>query len=305
MEQFTNANGIEICYETFGDKNNPTVLFVMGLGAQMIAWPDIYMNGMVEAGYHVVRYDNRDVGLSQKFDDAGMPDFQALVQDLVAGKTPEVPYYLADMAADGIGLMDALGIDNAHIIGASMGGMIVQQMVIDAPERVTSMVSIMSTTGDPSVPQATEEAMAVLTTPAPDTDDIEVLVDHAMKNRKVIGGDGFEDNIEEARAMAARIIKRSVYPIGAARQRAGIMASGSRTEALKSVTVPTLVIHGDNDPLVRVEGGIHTAETIPGARLEILEGMGHASFPRYQQRILAFLSDHATAHEPTRANAAE
>ena len=305
MEQFTKANGIEICYETFGDKGNPTVLFVMGLGAQMIAWPDIYMNGMVEAGYHVVRYDNRDVGLSQKFDDAGMPDFQALVKDLVAGKTPEVPYYLADMAADGISLMDALGIDKAHIIGASMGGMIVQQMVIDAPERVTSMVSIMSTTGDPSVPQATEEAMAVLTTPAPDTNDIEVLVDHAMKNRRVIGGDGFEDNIEEARTLAARIIKRSVYPVGAARQRAGIMASGSRTEALKSVTVPTLVIHGDNDPLVRVEGGIHTAETIPGARLEILEGMGHASFPRYQQRILALLSDHATAHEPTRANAAE
>ncbi len=305
MEQFTKANGIEICYETFGDKGNPTVLFVMGLGAQMIAWPDIYMNGMVEAGYHVVRYDNRDVGLSQKFDGAGMPDFQALVKDLVAGKTPEVPYYLADMAADGIGLMDALGIDKAHIIGASMGGMIVQQMAIDAPERISSMVSIMSTTGDPSVPQATEEAMAVLTTPAPDTDDIEILVDHAMKNRKVIGGDGFEDNIEEARAMAARIIKRSVYPIGAARQRAGIMASGSRTEALKSVTVPTLVIHGDKDPLVRVEGGIHTAETIPEARLEILEGMGHASFPRYQQRILALLSDHATAHEPTRANAAE
>lgn len=145
----------------------------------------------------------------------------------------------------------------------------------------------------------------MLTTPAPDTDDLEVLVDHAMKNRKVIGGDGFEDNLEEGRAMAARIIKRSVYPVGAARQRAGIMASGSRTEALKSVSTPTLVIHGDNDPLVRVEGGIHTAETIPGARLEILEGMGHASFPRYQPRVLALIADHASAHEPTRANAAE
>lgn len=157
VEQFTKANGIEICYETFGDKSNPTVLFVMGLGAQMIAWPDAYMTGMVEAGFHVVRYDNRDVGLSQKYDEAGMPDFQALIMDLAAGRAPEVPYTLADMAADGIGLMDALDIDKAHIVGASMGGMIVQQMVINAPERVTSMVSIMSTTGDPSVPQATEE----------------------------------------------------------------------------------------------------------------------------------------------------
>ena len=295
MEQMIKANGIDICYETYGDKNNPTVLFVMGLGGQMIAWPEMYMTGLVDAGFHVVRYDNRDVGLSQKFDDAGMPDFEGLVKDLFADVTPSVPYKLADMSADGIGLLDALGIDKAHIVGASMGGMIVQQMAIDNPQRLLSMTSIMSTTGDPSVPQATQEAMDVLTQPAPKSDDIDVQVDHALKNRKVIGGEGFRDDAD-VRALTAAIIKRQFYPVGAARQRAGIMASGPRTQALKSVTTPTLVIHGDKNPLVPVEGGIHTAETIPGAKLEILEGMGHAQFPLYQPRVLGLITDHVKAN---------
>ena len=291
MEQVIKANGIDICYETFGDSSNPSVLFVMGLGAQMIAWPQTFVDGLVNSGFHVVRYDNRDVGLSHKFDDAGMPDFETIISDLMAGKKPEVPYNLADMSADGIGLMSALGIDKAHVVGASMGGMIVQQMAIDHPERLSSMTSIMSTTGDPSLPQATQEAMEVLMQPAPATDDIEAQVDHSLKNRKVIGGDGFSDD-EAARELTRLIINRQFYPVGTGRQRAGIMASGSRTEALKSITTPTLVLHGDKDPLVPVEGGIHTAEVIPGARLEILEGMGHAMFPHYQPRLLDFITGH-------------
>lgn len=302
MEQMTKANGIDICFETFGEATNPTVLFVMGLGAQMLAWPEMLINGVVDAGFHVVQYDNRDVGRSHKFDEAGLPDFDALIKDLLSGNRPQVPYYLEDMAADGIGLLDALGIEKAHIVGASMGGMIVQQMAIDSGDRVTSMTSIMSTTGDPSVPQASQEAMDVLTTPAPQTDDVDVLLDFSMKNREVIGGDGFVDD-EEVRAHTLRMMERSTYPVGMARQRAGIMASGPRTEALKSVTTPTLVIHGDKDPLVRVEGGKHTAQTIPGAQLEILEGMGHAMYPMYQPRILELIREFATGHEPALAAA--
>lgn len=291
MEQHINANGIDICYESFGNKENSTVLFVMGLGAQMVAWPEPLITGLVDAGFHVVRYDNRDVGLSQKFDSAGLPDFESLVADLMAGKKPDSPYYLSDMAADGLGLLDALGISQAHVVGASMGGMIVQQMAIEAPERLLTMTSIMSSTGDPSVPSATEEAMAVLMLPPPDTGDINELVTHSLKNRKVIGGDGFVDD-EAARSLAAATIERQNYPVGVARQRAAIMSSGPRTEALKKVNVPTLVLHGDKDPLIPVEGGMHTAETIPGAKLEILEGMGHALFPMYQPRVLELIKSH-------------
>jgi len=291
MEQMIKANGIDICYETFGESSNPTVLFVMGLGGQMIGWPARYMQGVSEAGYHVIRYDNRDVGLSQKFDDAGAPDFQALVKDKTAGKTPNVPYLLADMAADGIGLLDALGIDRAHVIGVSMGGMIVQQMAIDHEPRLLSMTSIMSNTGDPSLPGPTQEALEILTTPPPVSDDIEAQITHAMNNRKVIGGDGFVDD-DAVRKLSADIISRQFYPVGTARQRAGIMASSSRTDALKNIGVPTLVIHGDKDPLVPVEGGILTAETIPGARLEIMPGMGHAQYPLYQDRVLTLMIEH-------------
>ena len=294
MEQMIKANGIDICYETFGESSNPTILFVMGLGAQMIAWPQLYMSELVDAGFHVVRYDNRDVGLSTKFEEAGMPDFEALIADLMAGKTPAVPYKLSDMAQDGIGLLDALKIDKAHVIGASMGGMIVQQMAIDHADRLLSMVSIMSTTGDPSLPSATQAAMDVLTQPGPAADEIDLLVEHNLKNRKVIGGDGFTDD-QEARDQTRKIIERQFYPIGAARQRAGIMASGSRTESLKTVSIPTLVVHGDKDPLVPVEGGIHTAEMIPGAKLEIQKGMGHALFPQYQVPVLDLIKAHVRA----------
>ena len=294
MEQMTKANGIDICYETFGDSSNPTVLFVMGLGAQMIAWPELLLAGLVDAGFHVVLYDNRDVGLSTKFEAAGMPDFEALFADLMAGKAPAVPYKLADMAQDGIGLLDALEIEKAHVIGASMGGMIAQQMAIDDAHRLLSMVSIMSTTGDPSLPSATQAAIDVLTQPGPAADEIDLLVDHNLKNQRVIGGDGFSDD-QEARDQTRAIIERQFYPIGAARQRAGIMASGSRTESLKTVTVPTLVIHGDKDPLVPVEGGIHTAEVIPGAKLEIQKGMGHALFPQYQAPVLELIKAHISA----------
>ena len=291
MEQMIKANSIDICYETFGESSNPAVLFVSGLGGQLLGWPDRYMQGASEAGYHVIRYDNRDVGLSKKFDEAGTPDFHTVVKDKAAGKTPNVPYILADMAADGIGLLDALGIARAHLIGVSIGGMIVQQMAIGHESRLLSMTSIMSNTGDPSLPGPTPEALAVLTTPPPASDDIDSLISRLIINRKAIGGDGFVDD-DAARKLAADTIARQFYPVGTARQRAGIMASPSRTEILKNISVPTLVIHGDKDPLVPLEGGILTAETIPGARMEILPGMWHAQYPLYQERVLALMLKH-------------
>lgn len=297
-EKFIQANGIEICYETMGNAAHPTILFVMGYGAQMLAWPDPLLEGLVGSGFHVVRYDNRDVGLSEKIDTGGDPDIGSLLTALAEGKTPDAPYFLSDMAADGMGLLDALGIDKAHIVGASMGGMIVQQMAIDHGNRLNSMTSIMSTTGDPSVPQASEEAIIALQTPAPDNANMDDLVDFSMKNREVIGGDGFIDD-EESRANTRMMLERQIHAEGRARQYAAILSSGSRAESLKSVSTPTLVIHGSKDPLVRVEGGIHTAEVIPGARLEVLDGMGHAMYPDYLPRIIGLIKDFATTHEPT------
>ena len=291
MEQMIKANSIDICYETFGESSNPAVLFVSGLGGQLLGWPARYMQGASEAGYHVIRYDNRDVGLSKKFDEAGASDFHTVVKDKAAGKTPNVPYILADMAADGIGLLDALGIARAHLTGVSMGGMIVQQMAIGHESRLLSLTSIMSNTGDPSLPGPTPEALAVLTTPPPASDDIDSLISRLIINRKAIGGDGFVDD-DAARKLAAATIARQFYPVGTARQRAGIMASPSRTEILKNISIPTLVIHGDKDPLVPLEGGILTAETIPGARMEILPGMWHAQYPLYQERVLALMLKH-------------
>lgn len=295
-EKFIQANGIEICYETLGDASHPTILFVMGYGAQMLAWPDPVLEGLATAGFHVVRYDNRDVGLSQKIDEAGAPDVMGIMGDMAAGKLPKAPYFLSDMAADGIGLLDALEIDTAHVVGASMGGMIVQQMAIDSADRLSSMTSIMSTTGDPSVPQASEEAIVALQEPAPANATMDELVAFSMRSRQVIGGDGFVDD-DETRANTRLMLERQIHPEGRDRQYAAIIASGPRTDALRSVGTPTLVIHGSNDPLVRVEGGIHTAEVIPGARLEILEGMGHAMYPVYQPRVLELIRAFASTHE--------
>lgn len=293
MEQFADIGGLRLCYETRGDASQPTLLLVMGLGAQMVAWPDEMVDALAETGFHVVRYDNRDVGRSDKFDDYGMPDFGALVEEIRAGVTPpKAPYYLKDMAADGMALLDHLGIEKAHVVGASMGGMIAQQMAIDFPERLLTLTSIFSTTSDPSLPQATQEAMDFLTQPYPNTDDMDAMVDHSVAGRKIIGGDGFEDT-PEVRANHRMILERSFYPVGSARQRAAIMASGSRADALTSVATPTLVIHGDKDPLVRVEGGIHTADVMPNARLEILEGMGHALYPRYLPKVIDLIVSHA------------
>jgi pimeloyl-ACP methyl ester carboxylesterase len=268
------ANGIEICHDTFGDRTAPPLLLVMGLAAQMIAWDETFCEQLAARGYFVIRFDNRDIGLSTKFPQHGTPDLMALLGQALLGKPVTASYTLRDMAADAVGLLDALGIRRAHVVGASMGGAIGQEMAIHFPDRLLTLTSIMSSTGDPSLPQATPEATAVLLSPPPK--DRESYFEAYKRTWSVLRGPGFP--LDEAKDLerAARAWERGLNPPGVARQLAAILASGSRTAALAAVRVPTLVIHGDADPLVRHEGGVATAKAIPGARLLTIKGMGHA-----------------------------
>ena len=267
------ANGIEIEYETFGDPADPTLLLVMGLGGQMILWPEELCSDLAARGLHVVRFDNRDVGRSTWLEQAGMPDVAGALGAALQGRPIPAPYLLRDMAADAVGLLDALGVDIAHVVGASMGGMIAQTLAIEHPARVRTLTSIMSTTGHPGLPQARPEAMAVLLTPPPA--DRAGSLDAAVRTWRTIGSPGFPFDEAEVRRRAALAFDRGVNPPGVARQLVAILASGSRREALRGVRAPTLVIHGLADPLVPVEGGRDTAQAVPGAELLEFEGMGH------------------------------
>jgi pimeloyl-ACP methyl ester carboxylesterase len=266
------SNGIEIAYETHGDPADEPLLLVMGLGAQLIAWPMELVDALLDRGFHVIRYDNRDVGLSTKFEDDGGTEVMAQFMAAMQGQPVEAPYLLTDMAADGIGLLDHLGIDSAHIVGASMGGMIVQTMAIEHPTRVRTLTSIMSTTGDSDVGQPTPEAIQALLSPVAITRD--EAIDRSVETSKIIGGPEHFDEAN-ARKRAEESYDRCFNPQGTARQLLGILASGSRAEGLAKLDVPTLVIHGEVDPLVTLSGGQRTAELIPGAELLVLEEMGH------------------------------
>jgi pimeloyl-ACP methyl ester carboxylesterase len=292
------ANSIDIEYDTFGDRSASPLLLVMGLGAQMIAWDEEFCGLLADRGHYVVRYDNRDAGLSTRMESAGMPNIAAAMEARSQGRPVEnAPYTLNDMASDGVGLMDALEIGAAHIVGASMGGMIVQAMAINHPERVLTLTSIMSTTGRPDLPPAREEAMAVLVTPAPN--EREANIEHRVKSSLVIGSKRHHDEAG-VRAMAARSFDRAHYPVGMARQMVGIMASAPRHEALGAVRVPTLVIHGADDPLVPVEGGKDTAASVPGAELLILQDMGH-DLPRPLWPVIVEAIARNTSRVPARA----
>ncbi len=267
------ANGVALEYEDHGDPAAPPMLLVMGLGAQLTLWPIELVEALVECGFRVIRYDNRDIGLSQKIEGAKAPGFIRHMLMKRLGLNPRVPYTLADMAADGAGLLDALGIARAHVVGASMGGMIAQHIAFSHPEKVLSLTSIMSTTGNPKLPPAQKTAITALTK-RPASMDEEVLVAHAMTVGRTIGSPAMIDE-ERLRASATLNVRRSVYPAGMPRQLAAIIADGCRRERLAGVRAPTLVIHGEADPLVPLAGGEDTAAHIPGARLETIAGMGH------------------------------
>ncbi|KAF0104416.1 MAG: Lipase/esterase [Rhodospirillaceae bacterium] len=268
------ANGIEIEYETFGSRTDPALLLIMGLGAQLTLWPESLCEGLAGQGFFVVRYDNRDVGLSTDFDAAGLPDLMGAFARLMKGETVDAPYLLSDMAADATGLLDALELDRAHMVGGSMGGMIAQVVAATYPERTRSLVSIMSTSGRYGLPAGKPEAVAMLSA-QPEGTEREQLIAHGMRLRTVISGPGYPTEPAAMRALVERNIDRRYYPPGAARQYLAIMASGPRVELLKTVKVPTLVLHGEDDPLLPVECGRDVAALVPGARIETFPGWGH------------------------------
>lgn len=264
------ANGIELAYETFGERDAPPLLLIAGLGAQLINFPEGFCRELADRGHFAVRFDNRDAGESTHLDDAGKPDLRAI---LAEGDTSTAPYALTDMAADAVGLLDALGIDSVHLVGVSMGGMIAQTVAAHHPERVRSLTSIMSTTGERSVSQSTPEAAAVLTSPPSRTR--EEAIERAPEIGRVLGSPGFPLDEEALRERAALAWDRGVNPAGFARQLGAIYRSGDRTEMLRSLGVPTLVIHGEDDPLIPIAGGRATAVAVAGAELVTIPGMGH------------------------------
>lgn len=269
MARGVGPDRLDIAYERFGDPGLPPVLLLMGLGTQMLGWPDGFCEALVARGLHVIRFDNRDIGLSSHMSDASAPDLAAIFR----GDTSSASYTLSDMAGDTVGLLRSLGLESAHLVGGSMGGMIAQTMAIEHPDRVRSLTSIMSTTGDPAVGQSTQEALAALLSPPAATR--EAAIERTLSILRVIGSPGFELDEADVRWRTGLAYDRANDPVGVSRQFAAIAASGDRTAALRSVSVPTLVVHGADDPLVNVSGGRATAAAIPGAELVVLDGMGH------------------------------
>lgn len=279
------ANGIEIEYDEFGAKDAPAVLMIMGLGAQLVRWPMALVDALVERGYRVIRYDNRDVGLSTKCDSAGTPNFALMAVSHILRRPIRAPYTLTDMAADAAGLLDALGIERAHIVGASMGGMIAQLFAAHWPERTLSLTSIMSTTGNPALRGASLQAMGILLR-RPRGNDLEAIVAHGVKAAKVVGGSYPEDDLLMAERYRDEIV-RNHHPSGFVRQMAAILADGDRRTRLHAITAPAVVVHGADDPLVPAEGGRDTAAAIPGARLVEIPGMGHTLPPEVIPTVIA------------------
>jgi pimeloyl-ACP methyl ester carboxylesterase len=287
------ANNIDIYYEENGPADGPVILLVMGLGAQMIAWPDEFIRGLVSKGYRVIHYDNRDVGMSQWMEGAKTPHLVWTMFKARIGLPVRVPYTLGDMAADGIGLLDALGIDKAHVVGASMGGMIVQLMAANHPERTLSMTSIMASSGKAGLPGARPDIQRQFMVKRPPDASREEAVAFGAE---LVSAFSFPDpaRAENAHAeMAAKAFDRGYYPVGTRRQLLAIIADGSRVDRLKTIKVPTLVVHGGADPLVPKEGSEDIARHIPGARLEIIDEMAHDLPPSQVGRILDLIAGHA------------
>ena len=289
------ANGITLEYDIHGKAGDPAVLLIMGFSGQMVMWPMSFVTGLVDLGFRVIRFDNRDVGLSTHLHDKGVPDIGAAMAARMTGQPyAGAAYSLNDMAADAAGLLDALGIAQAHIVGASMGGMIAQLFAAHYPAKTLSLTSIMSTTGKPTLTQAKPEIMAVLVTP-PASDSRADRIAAFLKTFRTIGSPGFPGTEEELTAIAASQVDRGPYdPAGIGRQMVAIVTAEARNEILKSVTAPTLVLHGADDPLVPVDGGKDTAEAIKGAELVIVPGMGHdfteALMPQFIKHVGGFLT---------------
>lgn len=290
-ETVVEANGISLACDTFGDASDPPVLLIAGLGMQMIGWDDVFCFHLAAQDYWVIRFDNRDCGHSTHFDDAPVPSIPAVALAMAEGREPEVPYTLRDMADDAAALLEALGVGAAHVVGVSMGGMIAQLMAIHHPQRVRSLVSIMSTTGGRDLPPPQPEAAALLMEAPPA--DREANLEHALRSARIMRGPHLTLDEARVRRRAAEAYDRAFYPAGTGRQLAAVVASGSRRGQLAQVAAPTLVIHGAADPLVPVEGGRDTARHVPGAELLIFEKMGHDLPPQLWPPLIQAIAHHA------------
>ena len=293
------ANGIDIEYESFGRDSDPLILLIMGFGAPLVFWPEALCQGLAAKGFRVVRFDNRDVGKSTHLAGQAAPDPRALFAEVMAGRRPHVPYSLDDMANDTVGLMDALGVARAHIVGASMGGMIAQLVAINHPDRTKSLVSIMSTTGRRDLPSGNPETLSVLFRP-PNGTSRDDLIDASILVQKALAGPGFPVSEPEMRARAERRTDYAPFDMaGVARQSAALIVAEPRNELLKALHCPALVMHGADDPVIPAAGGKDTAASISGAELVIIPGMGHdfppALVPVYLTHIGDFVAKAETA----------
>jgi pimeloyl-ACP methyl ester carboxylesterase len=289
------ANGIQIEYNVFGDPSKPAVLLIAGLAAQLPCWNDEFCNALANRGFYAIRYDNRDVGLSSRIEGLTADELMQKIGVLFAGEQTSVPYGIEDMAADGAGLLDALDIKKAHIVGTSMGGYIAQTICLNHPDHVSSLTSIYSHTGNRTAFMPTQEVMEVLLTPSPD--DRAGYVDHMTRLLRVIFGSGLPFDEEFHRELVGSYYDRGFYPEGVIRHYLAIMTQKDRTADLSRITVPTMVVHGDDDPMVPLAGGEATAAAIPNATLKVFKGMGHVmpNLNAYWADILDELVEHMKA----------
>ena len=268
------ANGIRIEYDTFGDDSSPALILISGLSGQMILWDEALCRLLVDRGLYVIRFDNRDAGLSTKMDAMGESEIRSLMAAAWNGEAISIPYEIDDMADDAIGLLDGLDLVKFHVCGASMGGMIAQNIAIRYPDRVLSLISIASSTGNPDISFAGRGEVDP-PPPMPVPHEREANIAYMVSGMRDLSGPGFPFDEKEVRKLAALCYDRSFYPAGSDRQLLAIIASGNRRPALEKLTIPALVIHGDSDPLVPVAAGLDTADAVPNAELLIIEGMGH------------------------------
>jgi pimeloyl-ACP methyl ester carboxylesterase len=269
------ANGITIEYETFGEPSDPTILLIMGLGMQLIAWPELFCRDIAARGFHVIRYDNRDTGFSTKFKNARTPGVVSLLLRSLLRLPIRVPYTLRDMAADAAGLLTALDVTTAHVVGASMGGMIAQNFAVQYPARTRTLTSIMSTSGHRSLPGADPLVSRHIFRSRPADGSREAVIAHNIRTIELIGSPAYPVDEETLREMSSLSFDRCYFPSGFVRHVAAIIEDGDRRDRLQQITAPTLVLHGREDSLVPLAGGIDTAEHVDGARLEVIDGMGH------------------------------
>jgi pimeloyl-ACP methyl ester carboxylesterase len=291
MTQLT-ANGITLDYAETGSPDAPVLVLIRGLGTQRIQWPAAFVDGLAKRGLRVVAHDNRDVGLSEKFSAFGTPDVGATMAAIAKGETASLAYDVADMAKDVIGLLDSLGIARAHVLGISMGGMIVQHLAASHGGRLLSMTSVMSSSGAAGLPPATPAAMAALMSRPKDPNSRDSVIENNVASQKVFGSPGYPTSDADLQAMAGRAYDRCHCPDGVARQMLAVMADRTRSELLAEVDVPSLVIHGEDDPLIPIECGRDTAERIPGARFQAIAGMGHDVPAGLVDTLIELVADH-------------